>query len=274
MELWQTKGVPFPGSSADIAKCFDQLVRPLVYSLARSAGMPTRVLQPYQKYMEAMIVRNTICNSLGQPYFRRCGIPQGCPLSMMFLALVLRPWTMAMESIGATPRILADDLMLLTSGSDHVSKMHQAINKTHELLQDMGAKVAPAKSFVFSNRPQARKWYSKHVWANIASTIPVVRSVRDLGGTINTVGRNYAKIIDARIGKSLATLRKFRHLPHDTKTKALFIRSKVLNAALYGIECAEPSGHMLRRLQTSITHWCSICSSMRCADLRPQQLWH
>ena len=211
MENWQAKGIPFSGSSADIAKCFDQLLRPLIYAVASAAGMPSRVLQPYQRYMEEMTVRNTISNSLGKPYVRRCGIPQGCPLSMMFLALILRPWTHSMQSVGVTPRILADDLMILTSGLNHTSKMHQAINKTHEILQDMGAKVAPKKSFIFTNRSSARKWYANYVWTNIGTTIPVVRSVRDLGGTINTTGKGCSKVIDERILASLASLRKFRH---------------------------------------------------------------
>jgi hypothetical protein len=94
MESWQAKGIPFSGSSADIAKCFDQMVRPLVYAIAKAAGMPMRVLEPYQRFMEGMSVRNTISDCLGEPYVRRCGIPQGCPLSMMFLAFVYAhgPW--------------------------------------------------------------------------------------------------------------------------------------------------------------------------------------
>ena len=131
---------------------------------------------------------------------------------MMFLALLLRPWTLAMKAIGATPRILADDLMLLTVGSLHVSKMHQAIDLTHEMLQDMGAKVAPKKSFIFSNMSAARKWYTSHNWTIISAKIPVVKSVRDLGGTITTTGKGYAKVIDARISNVLSILRKFRHL--------------------------------------------------------------
>ena len=102
---------------------------------------------------------------------------------------------------------------------------------------------------------------------NISACIPVVRSVRDLGGTINTVGRSYAKVIDARIVQSLSTLRKFRHLPHDGKTKALFIQSKILQAALYGIESAEPSGHLLRKLQSGIAGMLGSQSARACNAL-------
>ena len=106
--------------------------------------MPSRVLKPYIRFMEALTVYNTIGRSgLGAPYVRRCGIPQGCPLSMMLIALMLRPWTIAMETIGAIPRILADDLLILTRGVRHCSKMQEAVDLTHELLHNMGATVAP-----------------------------------------------------------------------------------------------------------------------------------
>ena len=156
------------------------------------------------------------------------------------------------QSLGTIPRILADDLMILASGINHLTTMQQAINLTHEMLHDMGAVVAPKKSFIYSNQAHARRWYSRHVWPHISTTIPVVRAVRDLGGTINTTGRGYAKVIDSRINIALASLRRFRHLPHEHSVKAQFIKSKVLSSALYGIECAEPSGHMLQRLQSGI----------------------
>ena len=47
IETWQSKQIHFSGASADIAKCFDQIVRPLVYAAAETAGMPKRILDPY-----------------------------------------------------------------------------------------------------------------------------------------------------------------------------------------------------------------------------------
>lgn len=51
IEKWQAQKICFSGSSADIAKCFDQIVRPPVYAVARTAGLPSRILDPYQSYM-------------------------------------------------------------------------------------------------------------------------------------------------------------------------------------------------------------------------------
>ena len=125
--------------------------------VAKRAGMPAQILDAYTRYMENMVVRNTIGKGIGQPYTRRCGIPQGSPLSMMFIALQMRPWVIAMRGIGAIPRILADDLMIITTGVHHCASMEKAINLTHCMLHNMGATVAPDKSYIFTNRQAARR---------------------------------------------------------------------------------------------------------------------
>ena len=267
IEGFQTQGTPFSGASADIMKCFDQVVRPLLYFVLRIAGLPYRILEPYIRYSESMRVHDTIGQGIGHAYQRRCGIPQGCPLSMCFLALLLRPWTVAMERISAIPRILADDLLILTAYIHHCQNMHQAADLTHQILHDMGAQVASSKSFMFSNRKGARKWYRGHIWKHLNTTIQVVTNVRDLGGTINTGAAKSSKVIDERILQAIAVLRKFRHLPHSHHIKATFVQLKVLASALYGIEVAEPSAHLLYQLQTAILEVFGTHSSRACQAL-------
>eukprot|EP00974_Lingulodinium_polyedra_P042569 4087204-Lingulodinium_polyedra.AAC.1 len=41
LEEYLLQGIAFAGGDADIKKCFDQLVCPLVVALAAAAGMPT-----------------------------------------------------------------------------------------------------------------------------------------------------------------------------------------------------------------------------------------
>jgi hypothetical protein len=88
-----------------------------------------------------------------------------------------------------------------------------------------------------------------------------------LGGTINTTKKVCARVIDNRISLAIQVLRRFRFLPHDHTEKARFITTKILPMALYGIECAEPSGHLLRQLRRAIacalgTHSARACISL------------
>ena len=63
------------GGAADIYKCFDQLVRPLIYEILRIGGMPTRIIGTYQKYQDGVQVHNSIAGGLGVAYSKHCSIP-------------------------------------------------------------------------------------------------------------------------------------------------------------------------------------------------------
>ena len=96
------------------------------------------------------------CGGLGTPYTRRCGIPQGCPFSMMFVALLMRPWIIMMRAANVFATLLADDVLIISVGSRMVGRFAKALDRTHEYLTDMGSRVAPSTSFNFSNSAQAR----------------------------------------------------------------------------------------------------------------------
>ena len=68
------------------------------------------------------------------------------------VALIMRPWIVIMRTIpGVSCYILADDVLVLAEGAAMVGRLAEALNSTHEYLNDMGAKVAPAKSYNFAS---------------------------------------------------------------------------------------------------------------------------
>ena len=129
LEKFQLDNTNFAGSCADIYKCFDQISRPLLYHLAKVAGMPTNILNTYMRFQEQLTIYNTLALGIGWPHKRPCGIPQGCPLSMMLVSRMLRPWMSVMEEQNAIARTLSDDMMVITVGSNH---LHDIINITEQ----------------------------------------------------------------------------------------------------------------------------------------------
>eukprot|EP00973_Karenia_brevis_P059463 8278657-Karenia_brevis.AAC.1 len=115
-ELCVVQDKPFVGGSVDLFKCFDQVLRPLLYLILLISGLPYQILVPYISFLENLQLYNSISGSLGRPHRHRCGIPQGCPYSMVFISLFLRAWVVQMISFKANPRTLADDLLITTSG--------------------------------------------------------------------------------------------------------------------------------------------------------------
>ena len=56
-------------ASIDVFKCFDQVVRPLVYHLAKQAGMPSSILQADQAFQEQLVTHNQIGHECWQMTF-------------------------------------------------------------------------------------------------------------------------------------------------------------------------------------------------------------
>ena len=111
----------------------------MLYVLLLLSGFPTRILTAYINYHEQVTMHFAFAGFLGSGHHHKCGIPQGCPFSMAFVALMLRPWHALMLTIKVVPRTLADDLLFLTYGGDSLLCFSVAFDETcmyiHNLLQ-------------------------------------------------------------------------------------------------------------------------------------------
>ena len=95
------------------------------------AGMPMGILMAYRRFIERLIVHNVIAGSIGKGYSRRCGLPQGCPLSMQIVALLMRPWILLMRCMHVVPKVLADDVLIVAQGRRMLAMFAHALHATH-----------------------------------------------------------------------------------------------------------------------------------------------
>ena len=71
---------------------------------------------------------------------------------MMIVALIMRPWAMLMRCYeDVVCYILADDVLITALEDRMYDNFVLALNSTHEYLQQMGARIAPDKSFNFAS---------------------------------------------------------------------------------------------------------------------------
>ena len=92
LEQARAQGKAVSTLSIDIYKCVDQISRPLIYTLALAMGAPFGVMRAWMGMMSSMVVMNSLASGEGECYHRPCSIPQGCPLSMLWLTLLTTPW--------------------------------------------------------------------------------------------------------------------------------------------------------------------------------------
>ena len=65
-EMYGLQGTNYCGGTCDLYKCFDQVIRPLLYSVLALAGLPTCVLTAYVNFQENALVHHLIQGTLGE----------------------------------------------------------------------------------------------------------------------------------------------------------------------------------------------------------------
>ena len=67
LEVAKITGMVMSGGACDLYKCFDQIVRPLVYKILAIAGCPPKVIDAYRRFVDFVQVHNTIAGGYGRP---------------------------------------------------------------------------------------------------------------------------------------------------------------------------------------------------------------
>lgn len=65
---------------------------------------------------------------------------------------------MMAKCMGAVPKVLADDVLIVVTGRHMLRVFANTLNATHSYLQDLGARIAPTKSYNFASCTTAKKW--------------------------------------------------------------------------------------------------------------------
>jgi hypothetical protein len=235
-ELNNVSGHDVAGGSIDIFKCFDQINRSLIFKIAKEAGMPMRILNPYMRYIGNIATRYQVGKTKGAPHCERASIPQGCPFSMTMIALLMVPWIRIMTDLGVKPRVLADDLMFTTHGDDHRAMTIEAMKISRTYFQDIGAKVADKKCFTFASNSSTRKDLSEHIWDSKGLLIPCVSSFRDLGAHMNLCSNNNGATLTARLRHATTMAKRLRWLPITRAMKERIVLCNIIPAGIYGAE--------------------------------------
>ena len=267
LELHKVQGSRIAGASIDVYKCFDQLVRQLVFRVAREAGMPARILDPYMRYLEAMQIRYQLNGTLGPPHQDRCSLPQGCPFSMAMVSLVMIPWIRKMRRMTVRPRCLADDLLLVAAGPGHAQRLEDALEASLEFFEDIGAKVADNKCFTFAADQATRARFKQRAWGPSGGHIPVKNHFRDLGTHLNVSSAKVATTVNRRFLVARQMAQRLRWMPLSQVQKEHYVRANILPAALYGAEAADVSKASMRGLRSAIARAIGPRSGRRSVSL-------
>ena len=128
----------------------------------------------------------------------------------------------------------------------------KALDATHSFLHQMGAKVAPTRSFNFATHQGVERWLGRKTWIGANPTIRVVDDLRYLGAHITTTYDCISGTLNDRIDKAVSQLQRLRFCPASTETKIRVIATKVYAGALYGVEATQLDPAKIPRLSAAV----------------------
>ena len=177
---------------ADVIKSFDTVDRKILDRLLSSLGLPGWFRHAYFEFHSHVRLRFKLAAGLGQPWTRDGGIPQGCPLSMMFIVALYLPWCHYLAAHGegrgrgeggGQPQLYADNLKCVSRDPDLL--LHAA-RFTTGYVRLVGQEPPTSKCVLLSTSREVRKDMKKWVLSLEGDKWSVKFDVRDLGGHLDT----------------------------------------------------------------------------------------
>ena len=162
----------------------------------------------YFGYHADVRLRVKLACGLGSPWTRDGGIPQGCPLSMIFIVALYLPWCGALESIlGVRPQLY----LKCVSGSP--AALLSAARFTSVYICLVGQEAAPKKCVFLSTSKKVRNDMKCWAVSDSGDKWSVRLDVRDLGGHLDSTLRARATTLGCRISAAVHRVHSVAVLP-------------------------------------------------------------
>ena len=166
---------------------------------------------------------------LGESWTRDGGIPQGCPLSMMFIVALYLPWCRYLDQLpGVSPQLYADNLKCVSSDLDQLLR---ASRFTAAYVRLVGQEPAPSKCVLMSTSAAVRRDLKDLVICAGNERWTARLDVRDLGGHLDTTYRAWGCTLAARVCSVLRVVWLVSALPLGYLGKLRILRTMFIPAA-------------------------------------------
>ena len=151
-------------------KSFDTVDRSILDCAFCRLGLPDWFRKVYFSFHGQVRLRFKLAARLGEPWCRDGGIPQGCPLSMIFIVALYVPWCRLLDSVPEVkPQLYADNLKCSTA---RPRALFDAARFASGYVRSVGQDVSPGKCVLLSTSKSVRKamklW---DVWMRLGSLL-------------------------------------------------------------------------------------------------------
>ena len=174
-----------------------------------------------------------------------------------------------MTALHAVPRTLADDLLVYTTGSRALHLFRRAMLATMRHLLDLGGRLAPTKSKLFTTVKDFGKWLAAEFWEPVQAQIKVVSHLRDLGSALTVAAARVTTYSYARLSTGIQTVAAIRKLPHPKEQKAKLVIRSAHKQSFYGCESSQVDSHAACELhfRSVAHHWIQQSATIQIFNL-------
>ena len=142
--------------------------------------MPDWFRKVYFSFHSHVRLRFKLAAWLGEPWCRDGGIPQGCPLSMIFIVALYVPWCRHLDSLpDVNPQLYADNLKCSAA---RPRALFESASFTAFYVRSVGQDVSPGKCVLLSTSKSVRKAMKLCDTSGDGGFWKVKLDIRDLGG--------------------------------------------------------------------------------------------
>ena len=236
---------------------FDTVDRGILDRVLSSLGLPGWFRHAYFEFHSLVRLRFKLAAGLGQPWTRDGGIPQGCPLSMMFIVALYLPWCRYLAAQeGVQPQLYADNLKCV---SRDPQVLFRAAKFTTGYVRLVGQEPAPSKCVFLSTSRVVRKEMRGWVVSDEGDRWTVKLDVRDLGGHLDTTFRGWSSTLATRVRVVISRLVVVFALPLHFHGRLGVLRSMFIPGALHGIEASFLAESSVRKLRSAFCRVAWFC---------------
>ena len=202
-------------------------------------GLPDWFRKVYFSFHSQVRLRFKLAAGLGEPWCRDGGIPQGCPLRMVFILPLCVPWCRHLDALPDVKlQLYADNLKC---SAERPRALFESARFTARYVRSVGQDVSPGKCVLLSTSKSVRKAMKLWDISGDGGFWKVLLDVRDLGGHLDFTLRARAGTLSKRVGEATVGVAAVGALPLGFQVKLGLVRGKYLPAGLHAAEASSVS---------------------------------
>lgn len=178
LEDAHTSGNHKCGLVIDLQKCFNFIPRTTLAMLMQKLKIPQQYIKAHQGLLQGLNRLVEIAGQVGQEQPSSCGVPEGCAFSVvsMIVMTVLAAEVMSSQLHGIQVVMFADNWGVIASS---VELLVEAIQRLEQLVDSLGMRISPEKSWLWGTHTRIRKQLSRITLCG--KPVNVRLSAKDLG---------------------------------------------------------------------------------------------